>query len=133
MKKIIVITFLIIISINGIGQTQSEMNYEQNKSYSNADDELNAVYKAILKEYSTDTVFIEALRTSQRIWIKFRDSELEMKFPDRGNSDYYGSVYPMCESSYLERLTKKRVKTLKIWLEGIEEGDVCSGSVKMAR
>ena len=133
MKKIIVITFLIIISINGIGQTQSEMNYEQNKSYSNAEDELNTVYKAILKEYSTDTVFIEALRTSQRIWIKFRASELEMKFPDRGISDYYGSVYPMCKSSYLERLTKKRVKTLKIWLEGIEEGDVCSGSVKMAR
>ena len=39
----------------------------------------------------------------------------------------------MCEASYLDELTKSRIKTLKVWLDGIEEGDVCSGSVKIAR
>ena len=34
---------------------------------------------------------------------------------------------------YLDELTKSRIKTLKVWLDGIEEGDVCSGSVKIAR
>ena len=37
----------------------------------------------------------------------------------------------MCEAIYLNELTKSRIETLKTWLEGIEEGDICSGSVKI--
>ena len=122
---------MIIFSFNVISQTQGEMNAEKEKSYKSSDKKLNAVYQAILEEYKNDTIFIEALRLSQRNWIKFRDSELKMKYPERETDGYYGSVYPMCEAIYLNELTKSRIKTLKTWLEGIEEGDVCSGSVKM--
>ena len=122
---------MIIFSFNVISQTQGEMNAEKEKSYKSSDKKLNAVYQAILEEYKNDTIFIEALRLSQRNWIKFRDSELKMKYPERETEGYYGSVYPMCEAIYLNELTKSRIKTLKTWLEGIEEGDVCSGSVKM--
>ena len=131
MKKLIVFIFSIALFINGSSQTQLEMNYELKKSYDNADEELNAVYQAILKEYSSDTTFIKNLRISQRIWIKFRDAELSMKFPDRSNNRlYYGSVFPMCVSSYLKTLTEIRIKTLRIWIDGAEEGDVCSGSLR---
>lgn len=37
----------------------------------------------------------------------------------------------MCVSMYLEKLTRERIKTLKEWINGVEEGDVCIGSVKM--
>ena len=122
---------MIIFSFNVISQTQGEMNAEKEKSYKSSDKKLNAVYQAILEEYKNDTIFLEALRLSQRNWIKFRDSELKMKYPKRETEGYYGNVYPMCEAIYLNELTKSRIKTLKTWLEGIEEGDVCSGSVKM--
>ena len=131
MRNIIPFLFMIIFSFNVISQTQGEMNAEKEKSYKSSDKKLNAVYQAILEEYKNDTIFIEALRLSQRNWIKFRDSELKMKYPERETEGYYGSVYPMCEAIYLNELTKSRIKTLKTWLEGIEEGDVCSGSVKM--
>lgn len=36
----------------------------------------------------------------------------------------------MCRVSYLLELTEERTKKLKIWLTGIPEGDICSGSVK---
>ena len=74
--------------------------------------------------------FIKNLKASQIIWIKFRDSEMKVKFPDR-EGGYYGSIQPVCRYSYLEKLTKIRTNDLKVWLTGIEEGDVCSGSVKM--
>ena len=131
MRNIIPFLFMIIFSFNVISQTQGEMNAEKEKSYKSSDKKLNAVYQAILEEYKNDTIFLEALRLSQRNWIKFRDSELKMKYPERETEGYYGSVYPMCEAIYLNELTKSRIKTLKTWLEGIEEGDVCSGSVKM--
>jgi hypothetical protein len=37
----------------------------------------------------------------------------------------------MCYSAYKEELTRQRIKTLQQWLEGVEEGDVCAGSLKL--
>ena len=126
-----IIALVLCISTNfSFAQTQLEMNTEAGNSFLKADKELNSTYNKILKEYKSDTVFIKNLKTAQNIWIKFRDAEMEMKYPDREPS-YYGSIQPVCRYTYLEELTKKRTKELKIWLTGIEEGDCCSGSVKM--
>ncbi|MEC7526858.1 MAG: lysozyme inhibitor LprI family protein [Bacteroidota bacterium] len=133
MRNLIPLLYIVFFSFKGISQTQAEMNAELQESYNSSDEELNAVYQAIIREYKNDTIFLKALRFSQRNWIKFRASELKMKYPERKIRGYYGSVYPMCEASYLDELTKSRIKTLKVWLDGIEEGDVCSGSVKIAR
>ena len=133
MRNLIPLLSIAFFSFKGISQTQTEMNTDLQESYNSTDEELNAVYQAIIREYKNDTIFLKALRFSQRNWIKFRDSELKMKYPERKIRGYYGSVYPMCEASYLDELTKDRIKTLKVWLDGIEEGDVCSGSVKIAR
>lgn len=96
-----------------------------------ADAELNRIYKLLLTQYKDDRAFIERLRLAQVAWIRFRDAELAMKFPPHPDQPgYYGSALPMCETLYLEQLTKDRIATLKQWLVGIPEGDVCSGSVK---
>jgi uncharacterized protein YecT (DUF1311 family) len=128
--KYILIIFIAFISLTEFSQTQGDMNEKANESYKKADKELNDIYKTILNDYKSDTIFIRNLKASQRIWITFRDAELKVKYPET-EPGHYGSVYPMCVSIYLERLTRERIKTLKEWIDGIEEGDVCIGSVKM--
>jgi len=122
--------FFGLICLTGFAQTQTEMNKDAADSYKKADLELNEVYKKIMIEYKSDTLFIKNLKTSQRIWITFRDAELKMEYPDRVHG-YYGSIHPVCVAMYLEQLTNERIKTLKIWLDGISEGDACNGSEKI--
>ena len=74
------------------------------------------------------TFFIKNLKVAQRLWVQFRDAQLAMKFPERGNG-YYGSMLPMCKTLYLQELTERRVKELEVWLVKGEEGDVCSGTI----
>lgn len=81
-------------------------------------------------EYASDEAFIDKLKKSQRIWIQFRDSELEMRYPETEKRIYYGSMYPMCESAYLTKLTQERIVTLEQWLQPFPEGEGCRGSIK---
>ena len=53
-----------------------------------------------------------------------------MKYPKEDKGFYYGSSYRMCVNYYLAELTSKRIKTLNQWIDGTEEGDVCSGSIR---
>jgi len=132
MKKLLltIITLLsLTISNQAFGQTQFEMNQEEQNIYLKADKKLNNVYNQILKEYKSDTEFIKNLKIAQRIWIQFRDAEMKLKYPDR-EQGYYGSIHPMCLSIYLTELTEERTKKLKMWLTGIDEYDACSGSIK---
>ena len=109
-------------------QSQTAMNMKAYSDYKKADAELNGVYQKILKSYSRETTFIKKFRNAQLLWIQLRDAELAAKYPDSGT---YGSVAPMCESIYLETLTRDRIKFLSVWVTGIEEGEVCLGSVRM--
>lgn len=52
-----------------------------------------------------------------------------MKFPEPEPGSY-GSSYPMCVSAYKAELTRARIRELRRWLDGIDEGDICGGSVK---
>jgi len=129
MKRILIILFLTF-NLYSFGQTQHEMNKKASEEYKNADIELNNIYQKILTEYKSDSIFINRLNKAQRIWISYRDAELEMKFPAENKQAEYGSVYPMCISLYLKELTEERTEKLRIWINGIEEGDMCSGSIK---
>jgi uncharacterized protein YecT (DUF1311 family) len=129
-KKFILVVSSLMIASFSFSQTQSEMNIDAENSFEKADKELNDVYTMILKEYKEDTAFIKNLKISQRIWIQFRDAEMNMKYPQREDG-YYGKVESMCWYKYEEDLTKERTKKLKVWLQGIKEGDVCIGSVKI--
>lgn len=126
-----IVTFIILTwTFSCFSQTQAEMNENASNEYKKADTELNAVYKKILNEYKSDPAFTNRLKKTQKIWISFRNAELEMKFPAKNKQLEYGSIYPMCISLFLKELTKERTEKLRIWLNGIEEGDLCSGSIK---
>jgi uncharacterized protein YecT (DUF1311 family) len=120
---------VILIDNNSYGQTQQMMNAKANSSYINANNELNSAYQKILKEYSSQTQFIKNIKVAQRLWVKLRDADLEARYPKTGK---YGSAESMCRASYLESLTRERIKMLKVWIDGIPEGDVCNGSVKIS-
>jgi len=124
----ILITMIIALtSYSTSAQSQTAMNMKADGGYQKADKELNLVYQKILKEYAAQPLFIKKLKVAQRLWVQLRDAELAAKYPESGS---YGSAGPMCESIYLETLTRERIKFLRVWLTGIPEGDVCTGSVK---
>ncbi|MGY3040437.1 uncharacterized protein YecT (DUF1311 family) [Rhodanobacter sp. TND4EL1] len=114
--------------------SQTELNACAGAEFGRADAELNRVWKAIQARYDDQPKFLAQLKKAQQAWLVFRDAEMAAKFPlapgERANVQY-GSVFPMCESGFKARLTTQRVAQLKVWLDGVEEGDVCSGSVKL--
>ncbi|MFK7905344.1 MAG: lysozyme inhibitor LprI family protein [Chitinophagales bacterium] len=128
MKKSLIV-LITLFCLNGYAQTQSNMTISAQGIYAETDKELNKVYNTILSAYQDDAEFINNLRASQRLWIQFRDAEVKVKYPNR-RAGHYGSSHSMCVSAYLAKLTEERTNTLQAWLNGVEEGDLCSGSVK---
>jgi len=124
----LIASFVLIAARPAMAQSQTEMNQQATSKFKKQDRELNKIYKQILNEYSADTVFIKNLKSSQKIWIQFRNSEIKMRYP---GIDYAGTATSMCQAQLMEEITKARIKTLKVWLIRITEGDVCSGTVKV--
>ena len=118
---------LFLVGLTSYGQTQAEMNNDASSHYQQTENEINKVYKQVMIKYSDDTLFIKKLKIAQRLWIKLRDAELELKFPDRS---YSGSLYTMCYMNYKTDLTQARIDKLKKWIKGTTEGDACPGSIK---
>jgi uncharacterized protein YecT (DUF1311 family) len=110
--------------------TQLEHNQCATSHLKAVDDEMNRVYQAILSKYKADREFLAKLRNAQRAWLAFRDAELEARFPFKDKQSHYGSVYPMCSNLFLVERTQERIKQLREWLDGVEEGEVCAGSVQ---
>lgn len=129
MRSAIIIFFVFMANYPLSAQTQYDLNSAAAESYHKADQELNTVYKQIIREYAGDSVFVSALKASQRVWVNFRDAELKMKFPPR-EEGFYGSMHSMCVSSYLEQLTTERVLTLRQWLDGVDDEGDCTSSVR---
>ena len=131
--RLIAIGLVSLAAINLLAQTQSAMNRDACTQYTQADHALNAAYTKILKDYAKDAQFLAKLKQAQRAWVAFRDAQLEARFPKADKQSEYGSAYPTCRCSLLTELTEQRTKELKVWVDGIPEGDVCNGSVKTAR
>lgn len=112
-------------------QSQAEMNAEACGTYRVADEELNRVYSRVLREYASDAKFVRKMRAAQRAWLAFRDAHLEARFPAEDKRRAYGSVFPMCFCGVQEELTRARTEHLNKWVEGLTEGDVCAGSVRI--
>jgi uncharacterized protein YecT (DUF1311 family) len=108
--------------------TQLQMNTAACNEMTNADANLNQVYKKVLAKYKDDELFTNKFIAAQKKWMEFRDAYVDsMYIPE--NRDSYGSVFSMCQCNFLEKIINDRVKQLQVWLNGIEEGDVCTGSV----
>jgi uncharacterized protein YecT (DUF1311 family) len=123
-------TFLILfyISCSIYGQTQLELNKNECQKYKKADSSLNVVFKKVISEYSTDTLFITKFKIAQKKWILLRDADLAAIYPDTSRMAY-GSVNPMCKCMFLTVWTEERIKYLRQWIDKKEEGDVCTGSI----
>ncbi len=132
MKTIILSLVCFLCSWACIAQTQQDMNAQAYNAYMRADSQLNKVYNKILMEYRENKSFTTHLNKAQRAWIVFRDAQVDARFPPEEKVNY-GSVFPLCHSMYLHELTETRINDLNVWLTGIEEGDVCLGSVRMKR
>lgn len=111
-------------------QSQAELNREACAQYKVADDELNKIYAQILQEYKADAALVEKMRAAQRAWVAYRDAHLEAMYPAPNKSLAYGSAHPMCRCYALAEATRERAEVLRRWVDGVEEGDVCAGSIK---
>lgn len=129
MKRILAIALLLTPFLS-FSQTQGDANAEADAAFRKADRELNTVYQRILREYKADAAFISRMKAAQRIWIQFRDAEMLARYPAKNGRLEYGSAFPMCWSTHLADLTAERTKQLRVWVDGIPEGDVCAGSVR---
>lgn len=113
--------------------TQLAMNRCHGVTLNNANTELKSVLTAIHTAYQTKPEFLAKLSASQHAWQQSLQADLAMKFPLADKQQKYGSVYPMCASGFATRLTLQRIELLKQWLIGVQEGEVCSGSVMNRR
>ncbi|NLU94154.1 lysozyme inhibitor LprI family protein [Chitinophaga sp. Ak27] len=127
MKSIFIFLLLIISSAAAFAQSQGEMNKQAGQEYKDADKKLNEIYQLIIKDYAANKTFIQNLKEAQRIWIQFRDAQVKAMYPAAAKT--YGSVFPMCKANYLTELTHQRTEALRVWLNGLPQGDVCSGSI----
>jgi uncharacterized protein YecT (DUF1311 family) len=132
MKRTVIIFAIFALSAAPVAraQTQGEMNTQTAGEFEAADRQLNSIYQKILAEYADDEPFLASLKEAQRCWIAFRDAQLKMKYPDR-EPGHYGSIQPVCEAMYLTELTNDRIKALRAWIDGVEEGNVCAGTVRI--
>ena len=95
------------------------------KALEAADAELNQVYAAVREMHRNNPAFLDALKTAERAWIRFRDAHVRSIYPD---SDENPAVRA-CVRRELTRLTRDRIDQLNRWIEGAEPGDVCAGSL----
>ncbi len=117
---------------NRITGTQLFMNMEYSYKAEVLEKEMNNILKKIQVEYKDD-IFLKKLKKAQDAWILYRTALLDSYYPSENPRFEYGSVFSTCYKSKKMKITKLRIEDLKLWLKGIEEGDVCSGSVKTRR
>ena len=132
MKTILLLLGGCLLSVSSFGQSQGQLNQQADAAYRKADLELNRTYQQILREYRTQTVFLQSLKAAQQRWLQFRDAEMKARYPAANAQLEYGSFFPVCYANGLEELTKARTKQLRRWLTGLPEGEMCNGSVKVA-
>ena len=125
MKQLLL--FFLFCSLNSYGQTQLQLNERAKKNYVRAETELEKVYQQVIYAYRKDKLFIQRLKIAQNQWVKFRDAEMNMKFPPYLDNTY-GTNFDYCWYNYKRKLTQTRTATLRQWLIPTSNPDGCSGS-----
>lgn len=131
-RPVLVAGALLLMSPGGYAQTQADVQARACKEYQEADSELNTVYKKVLSEYKSDKEFLQKLKKAQQAWIAYRDAHIESRYPAADKQAEYGTMYVTCLCEIQKELTVQRTDMLKLWLDGVKEGETCSGSVRAA-
>ncbi|MBX9692430.1 MAG: DUF1311 domain-containing protein [Cyanobacteria bacterium] len=79
--------------------------------------------KAVLEKNKSDESFIECMEDSQNQWREYRDSQVDALVALAGKTDENTRLW------YQSQLDSRRLRELNLWLVGVEEGDVCAGSI----
>ena len=122
---------LLLACASASSQTQARMNEDACRAYQEADAEMNKLYQQVLSEYKAETVFVQKLKAAQRLWLAFRNAHVESLYPKPNKVAEYGTVYPTCRCQALTEITTARTEALRRWIKGGEEGDTCTGSIKI--
>jgi uncharacterized protein YecT (DUF1311 family) len=99
---------------------QNSMNMCADKDYQAADKKLNDIYRKVTT--ALDDAKLQAkLKTAQRAWIQYRDTECTFEVAENEG----GSIYPLVYSGCLTRLTNARTKELQTYLDCFKNADKC--------
>ena len=112
--------------------TQTELNRCAGSQANDAQQQLHQMLASLHRLYADDEAFLQALTQAQSQWAASLEADLALKYPLAEKQAAYGSAYPLCLNSYRTGLIEARIAFLQQWLEGVEEGDVCSGSLMPA-
>lgn len=88
-------------------KVQMELNYCADRDFQTADKKLNAIYRKLLD--ASDPKERELLKTAERNWIAYRDSECGYEVAGSEG----GSIQPMEYSECLTQKTEARIKELQ--------------------
>ena len=99
---------------------QSTMNICADKDYRAADKKLNDVYSKVMTALD-DAGYRAKLKTAQRAWIQYRDTECTFEVAENEG----GSIYPLVYAGCLTRLTGARTKELQAYLACFKDADKC--------
>lgn len=110
--------------------SQTDLNLSSEAIFIITKNKLDSIITIIQKEYDNDSTLIINLSNSQKEWLEYRDAQLLMKFP-MNDPIREGSVFNTCYFDYINELTKERIDILNDWIEGVKEGEVCGGSIKI--
>jgi len=96
-----------------------EMNQCAYEDFQKADKELNKVYQEVRKKNKNDQLFLKNLKTSQKLWLKFLDAELNTIYscPEGNQRIFFGSMFPLLYNGSKTELTNDRTTQLKRYLD----------------
>ena len=110
--------------------SQTELNSQEIDKTTYTREVLDSVYKAVIIEYKDQLTFISNFKKSQKLWERYMEAQILARFPE-DDETRDGSCFSMCYSLYQQELLKERIKTIKEWLTGFPEAEICGGSVKV--
>ena len=110
------------------GGKQIEMTACVADDYKAADKVLNSTWKALINMKKENKGYIEKIKVSQNLWIKFRDAEVAAQFAcDEGDErTCWGSMYPMLKLTALTEITEERTKRLQGYIDTDPESALTS-------
>jgi hypothetical protein len=103
------------------GPPPRDFGKEAQGQFATVEEEMNATYQKILKDYASDPLFIFKFKVAQKAWLEYRHAYLDALFPEDKRD-------PMCANSVLTMLTRQRISELKEWADGVDDAENCAGS-----
>ncbi len=97
---------------------QLQLNQCAYEDFKKADKALNKAYSALRSKKKSNKTYLTNLKISQRLWIKFRDAELDLIFScgEENKRICFGSMYPLLYNSEKANITQARTKVLQSYM-----------------